>query len=201
MPPSTRRDSRHKHRASSRMPYAYSTCTNSMGAQRGGITTGISGAFAHTAQRSPGTPLTGTWLCPPSTCPPTSSHRGRPTQASPAAARTGQPKKGHVSSLTRRGPVRTQSADTSTSAPSAVRATAGKGATPASPQSQLPTPVKVQVLKRHLETTHVTPSLYHSVTVKAMYVLMFHAFLRVGQVTQYPNVLLFKHVNLLPSLV
>jgi hypothetical protein len=57
-------------------------------------------------------------------------------------------------------------------------------------------PVTVSILKKLvLSCKHVTDSPYHCAMLKAMYTIMFHAFLRIGEVTQSPNVLHLKNIE------
>jgi hypothetical protein len=59
------------------------------------------------------------------------------------------------------------------------------------------TPITLHILQCLIEScSHVTPSAYHACMLKAMYLTMFHAFLRIGEVTQSPNALMFADVIL-----
>ena len=57
-------------------------------------------------------------------------------------------------------------------------------------------PISIHVLHQLVQSCeHVTPSSYHAIMLKAMYLFMFHAFLRVGEVTQSINVITFDNVT------
>jgi site-specific recombinase XerD len=57
-------------------------------------------------------------------------------------------------------------------------------------------PVTLPMLKTLvLSCKQVTDSPYHCAMFKAMYTLMFHAFLRIGEVTQSPNVLQLQNIE------
>jgi hypothetical protein len=61
-------------------------------------------------------------------------------------------------------------------------------------------PVTLPVLHKLVQACkHVTTSAYHRAMLKAMYLCMFHAFLRVGEVTLSPNVVLFQQVQFTPQ--
>lgn len=78
------------------------------------------------------------------------------------------------------------------------------GAAKLSPRTDIRLPVLIPELKKLLaSTSNVTASMYHSVMLKAMYLLAFHAFLRPGEFTvrgtTSPHLIHLKNIQFLPS--
>ena len=64
------------------------------------------------------------------------------------------------------------------------------------------TPINLQILYQLVNScVSVTPGPYHAIMLGAMYLLMFHAFLRVGEVTQSRNVLMLKNLVVNPQTI
>ena len=74
------------------------------------------------------------------------------------------------------------------------------GALKSRPSSDNRLPISVPVLHLLADSCrHVTDSAYSAALLRAMYLIMFHAFLRVGEVTRSHNNILFSQLSLLPQ--
>ena len=57
-------------------------------------------------------------------------------------------------------------------------------------------PISLEILTKLIDSSvHVTTSSYEAVLLKSMYALMFHGFMRIGEVTNSPNNIQFSHVT------
>ena len=61
--------------------------------------------------------------------------------------------------------------------------------------SDMRLPITLDMLRKLIDSTqHVTRSFYEAAMLKAMFILMFHAFMRIGEVTKSPNNIQFSEV-------